>query len=303
MKKVIVTGANGFVGSAVVKELVKNNIYVYAVHRNGSHSNIDESQYIKKVCCELDNINELENLIFDTDIDAFYHFAWAGSAGSDRANTSLQLKNAQWTIDALRVAKNIGCKRFIGAGSIMEHETVSATYTKGNRPGLGYIYGSGKLVSHTMAMSVAVDIGIDLIWGKITNAYGAGEMSPRMVNTTIRKVIDGINPQFTSGIQNYDFIYIDDVAKAFYLIGEKGKPFNDYIICSGKAKPLKEFLLEMKESIAPNLEFIFGDVPFTGINLPLDTFDNKNLLDDTGFEPEISFGQGCLKTMEWLKGV
>ena len=54
--------------------------------------------------------------------------------------------------------------------------------------------------------SVTAEEKIDLIWAKITNAYGVGELSPRLVNTTIRKVIHGQPPQFTFGTQNYDFI-------------------------------------------------------------------------------------------------
>lgn len=185
----------------------------------------------------------------------------------------------------------------------MEHETMAAAFASGNKPGLGYIYGSGKLVAHTMAMSVAADIGIDLVWAEITNAYGVGELSSRMVNTTIRKVIKGEEPQFTAGTQNYDFVYIDDVAKAFYLIGKKGKPFNEYLIGSSNAKPLKEFLLEMKAAIAPDLNFVFGDIPFTGINLPLEKYDCSKTEKDTGFKAQISFGEGCHRTMEWLKQV
>lgn len=38
--------------------------------------------------------------------EAFYHFAWNGSAGVDRADTALQLKNAQWTVECLQMAKD-----------------------------------------------------------------------------------------------------------------------------------------------------------------------------------------------------
>lgn len=301
MKKVIVTGANGFVGSALVKELVKNNVSVIAMDRPGNNANLPVNDKVKYLPLELDEINKLADLIATEEYDCFYHFAWAGSAGPARADTKLQLQNAQWTIDCLRAAKQVGCKRFVAAGSIMEHETMAAAYTVGNKPGLGYIYGSGKLVAHTMAMSVAADIGIDLVWAEITNAYGVGEMSPRMVNTTIRKVINGEAPQFTAGTQNYDFVYIDDVARAFYLIGKNGKPFHEYLIGSSTARPLREFLLEMKASIAPNLEFIFGDIPFTGIDLPLAKFDCSDTEKDCGFKAQISFGEGTKRTMEWLK--
>lgn len=303
MKKVIVTGANGFVGSALVKELVKNDVEVLAMDIPGCNGNLPVCDKVKFLPLALDNISGLKDLIDDRDFDCFYHFAWAGSAGAARADTKLQLQNAQWTIDCLRAAKEVGCKKFVAAGSIMEHETMAAAFASGNKPGLGYIYGSGKLVAHTMAMSVAADIGIDLVWAEITNAYGVGELSPRMVNTTIRKVIKGEEPQFTAGTQNYDFVYIDDVAKAFYLIGKNGKPFNEYLIGSSNAKPLKEFLLEMKAAIAPDLNFIFGDIPFTGINLPLEKYDCSKTEKDTGFKAQISFGEGCRRTMEWLKQV
>lgn len=299
MKKVIVSGANGFVGGALVAELIKNNVQVAALDMEGHNDNLPDSDLVKYYPFSLDNAEEMKNVLTDRDYDTFFHFAWAGSAGEARANTSLQLKNAQWTVDCLRLAKDLGCNRFVNAGSIMELETIKAVFNEGNRPGLGYIYGSGKLAAHTMCKSVAANIGIDLVWAMITNAYGVGERSPRMVNTTIQKCIRGETPQFTAGTQNYDFVYIDDVARAFRLIGEKGKPFCEYLIGSSNAKPLKEFLLEMKEAIAPDLDFIFGDIPFTGVNQPLEDFDCSITERDTGFRAEISFGEGCRRTRDW----
>lgn len=299
MKQAIITGANGFVGSAVVRELLDSGYEIWAVDREGCCGNLPAHDKVHFIPCELANLQILKNSIGYGQYDLFYHFAWAGSAGAARADTALQLQNAQWTIDSLRIAKELGCRRFVCAGSIMEHETIAAAYTQGNRPGMGYIYGSGKLVAHTMCMSVAADIGIELVWPEITNAYGVGERSPRMVNTAIRKCIRGESPQFTAGTQNYDFVYIDDVARAFRLIGENGKPFHEYLIGSSNAKPLKEFLLEMREAIAPELEFIFGDIPFTGVNMPLDKFDCTQTEQDTGFRASISFGEGCRRTRDW----
>lgn len=301
MKQAIVSGANGFVGAAVVKELVHHGYAVIALVHAGHQDNVLQDSAVTVVPWELNHAEALLERIPVGNYEAFYHFAWDGSAGAARADTALQLQNAQWTIECLSVAKKLGCRRFIPAGSIMEHETIAAAYTQGNQPGLGYIYGGGKVTAHILSMSVAVKENIELVWPKITNAYGPGERSPRLVNSTIRKCIAGECPQFTAGTQNYDFVYIDDIARAFRLIGEKGKAFHHYLIGSGHAKPLKEFLVEMQQAIAPALAFKFGDIPFTGIDLPLAQFDTSATERDTGFKAEISFAEGCKRTMEWWK--
>lgn len=302
MKRAIISGANGFVGGAVVRELLQNDYEILALDREGCSGNLPKDERVRFLSCDLAEMARLKEKLPGQSYDVFYHFAWAGSAGPARADTTLQLQNAQWTVDALCTAKELGCSRFLCAGSIMEHETMAAAYAQGNRPGPGYIYGGGKLIAHVMCMSVAAQIGIDLIWPEITNAYGVGERSPRLVNTTIQKCIRGEAPQFTAGTQNYDFVYIDDVARAFRLIGERGKPFHEYLIGSAHARPLRAFLEEMREAIAPELEFRFGDIPFTGIDLSLTKFDCSQTEKDTGFRAAVSFAEGCKRTMEWWKG-
>lgn len=301
MKRAVVTGANGFVGSALVKELVKNRTEVIALDKKGHYDQLPVNAFVRFYPFELSQPHQIKDKLKEFDIDIFYHLAWAGSAGEARADAALQLRNAAWTVECLKLAKEIGCKRFVNAGSIMELETISAVFKDGNKPGLGYIYGAGKLAAHAMCKSAAADIGIELVWAMLTNAYGVGEKSPRMVNTAIRKCIQGEPPRFTAGTQNYDFVYIDDVARAFRLIGENGRAFSEYLIGSSNARPLKEFLLEMKEAIAPDMDFIFGDIPFTGVNQPLEQFDCSKTEADTGFRAEIEFGEGCRRTYYWLK--
>ncbi|HCA04775.1 MAG TPA: epimerase [Ruminococcaceae bacterium] len=305
MKKAIVTGANGFVGSHLCAELCKNDVEVIAVIKdeNENIDNIRDLNGLSVVYCGLDSIESLKDKISEGDFDVFYHFAWVGSAGPLRCDEEIQLKNALWTAKALRVADSLGCKRFVNAGSIMEKETYTAVYAQDSAPGLPYIYGAGKLAARAICKPIANSLNIDLCWAVITNAYGAGEFSPRFVNSTIRKIIANEPLQFTAATQNYDFIYIDDVARAFFAIGEHGKPNREYTIGSGNARPLKEFILEMQRELAPDLTPVFGDIPFTGVNMPLEAFDTSAIENDCGFKPAISFAQGARLTMDWIKSV
>lgn len=302
MKRALVSGANGFIGTALVKELIRQGVEVTAMVRSPKEPATEISSLgAQIVFCDLREIEKLPQKVAGQSFDVFYHLAWIGSAGSARTDSCLQLDNAQYTVDAVRAAAQMGCHRFVGAGSIMEYETNVAANTQENQLGMAYIYGCGKLAAHIMSKAVAVQEGVEHIWPMITNAYGPGELSPRFVNTTLRKMLHGEPLQFTAATQNYDFVYIEDVARAFYLIGEKGRPFCQYLIGSGGAKPLKEFILEMQGALAPNQKPLFGDVPFTGTDLPLHYFDCKATEADTGFYPAVSFIEGTRRTMEWLK--
>lgn len=303
MKTVIISGANGFIGRALVCELLKYDYRIYALGREKRSGNLPDDSNVTFVSCDLAEMSCLKDKLPAENYDIFFHLAWAGAAGPARTDTALQLQNVQWTVDALRVAKEVGCKRFLCAGSIMEHEALAAAYTQENKPGMGYIYGGAKIAAHVMCISVAVQTGIDLIWAVLSNTYGVGDYSQGMMGTTFRKCIRGESPQFTAGMQNYDFVYIDDVVRALRLIGENGKPFHEYLIGSSTARPLKEFLLEMQAAVAPELLFRFGDVPFAGVALPLSKFDCSQTEADTGFRAEISFSEGCRRTMEWWKSL
>lgn len=299
--KAIVTGANGFVGSNVVKKLLRENIEVLAISRSFEKSRLEENSKLTKLEMDIKDISKLGEIINQGDYELFYHFAWNGSAGPKRCDEMIQTENALQTVECLKMASKLGCNKFIVAGSIMEYEVNEVMYGQNTKPSLAYIYGVGKVLAHELCKPIANSLGIDLIWGYITNAYGVGENSPRFINTTLRKIINHEKLEFTSGTQNYDFIYIDDVANAFYLLGVYGKSNKGYMIGSGNAKPLKEFIIEMCNEHARDNKPLFGNVPFTGVNISLDVYSTIDIEQDCGFKPMISFKEGTKRTLEYLK--
>ena len=153
-----------------------------------------------------------------------------------------------------------------------------------------------------MGETVAKLNGVEFIPVIITNIYGVGEKSARMIYTSINKLVHKEHCSFTAGYQTYDFIYITDAINSIIAVAEKGKAFNRYYIGSGEPKPLREFLLEMRDIVDPEAEIGLGDIPFKGVDISYSQFDLKKVEKDTGYKNQIPFVEGIRMTAEYIRG-
>ena len=108
MKKVIVTGADGFVGSNTVRRLADENIEVLALDIREKPINITENELVKYRTADIANPEQLTSLVSDGEYDTVIHFAWVGSAGPQRVDYNLQMNNALWTVELMKTAKQLG---------------------------------------------------------------------------------------------------------------------------------------------------------------------------------------------------
>lgn len=302
MKKVIVTGSNGFLGTALCKEFTTKGVEVIAVVRN-------EEENISEICnlpnlhivyCDLSNFGKLHELVANRDVDALYHLAWVGSSGPLRGDFDVQFNNIKYTCQAVKSCAEMNCKRFVFASSIMEYE-IEAVMQSDATPSINTLYSSAKVATDYLARTLAGSLGIDYIRAVISNIYGPGEQSPRLINTSIRKMLTGERCAFSAGNQLYDFIYITDAAKSFVAIGEKGKTNKTYYIGSLSPRPLKEFLMILRDQVNPDIEIGLGELHFNGVSLSYKEFDIEAIKKDTGLEPEVGFAVGISKTIAWIK--
>lgn len=303
MKKAVVTGANGFLGSGLCRRLSESGVNVIAVVRNEEEnvSSIENLANLNIVYCDLTEFGGLHEKIFDRDVDVFFHLAWIGSAGPLRGDYIIQLQNVRHTCDTVKSCDAMGCKRFVFASSIMEYE-IGALMATDEEPGINTLYSSAKIAADYMARTVAASVNVDYIRAVISNIYGPGEMSPRLINTSLRKLLKGEHCAFTEGTQMYDFIYIDDAAGAFEAIGDRGISNRTYYIGSQNPRQLRDFLLEMRDQVNPELELGLGEIPFGGVSLSYDEFDINAVKNDTSFVPSVPFDEGIRRTLEWIKG-
>ena len=122
MQRVIITGSDGFVGSNTVDYFLQQGIEVLAIDIPASPRRLKEHPALTYLSCDIADKAYLLRKVRRDYYDTSVHFAWAGSAGPQRADAKLQVENAFNTLECMKTAKELGCRRFVCAGSIMEYE-------------------------------------------------------------------------------------------------------------------------------------------------------------------------------------
>lgn len=303
MKKYVVTGADGFIGQWLVSEMLGSNIHVLALVQN---KNIAQQKLpannpnLEILECDISNYSLLSRTLSGEDFFCWIHLAWQGSTGDDRGNFSLQLHNAEYLVNAAKTAEKIGCKRFLGAGSLAEKDVSLYIPEQGSTPNLVSCYGVAKMTAHFMSKAFCNSENIDHLWVYLPNSYGEGNYTGNFVNFASIQMIKNNRASFTSGEQLYEFVYAKDTAAGILAVAERGIPNNSYYI-GGNPKPLKEYVIQIRDTIDANIPLYLGEIPFNGLNQPREAFDATKLKEDTGFEISIPFSKGIKKTVSWLE--
>lgn len=303
MRRVVISGATGMIGNALLVECIKNEVEVLVILRPNSRHNdrIPKSHLITRCECSLNRLNEFDFSQYRADWDVFYHFGWNFTASKFRNDVELQNLNIDFTLDAIKVAQKLGCKKFVGAGSQAEYGKQDMRMTSPEAPiNPLTAYGVAKYNTGRMARLWCSQNDMDCFWCRIFSVYGKYDLPTTMVSTAILKLLHGEHVSFTAGVQLWDYIYSEDAGRAFYLIGENATGNKVYCIGSGKARPLREFIEIIRDVVAPGVSLGIGEIPYQ--NEPSHLWaDISELEKDTTFKPQIPFPEGVYKTAEWMK--
>lgn len=299
MKNVIVTGGNGFIGSSLIKKLVVNGIKVVAVDITFQGERLPESELITKIesCVDASLVEELPV----EEYDAFYHLAWKGVNGADKANPSVQLANIQMAIDCADICKKLNVKKFLCAGTVAENATFSLPNLEKTSGGM--MYGVAKHACRLILEDYCKNIGLQFVWMQFSNIYGVGNKTGNLVSYTLGELMTGNEATFGPALQPYDFIYVDDLIEAVYRLGEKETNKAFYYIGSGSPRQLKEYLLRIGELAGYADKIGIGIRPDDGIKYSMNMFCNDDLVDAVGEYVSTDFDNGINKTIEWLKSL
>lgn len=301
MKTAIVTGAGGFIGGALTELLLDKGITVYGVDisekllsRHAKRANFHP------VIADFTKYDTLHEQI-QTRADVFYHFAWQGVFGEAFRDYRLQLSNAAYAVDALYEAIRIGCGKFVFAGTYNEIEVTDFLDMSGQSPRYTCIYSGAKTAAEIICKTVAANAGIEYSAGLTAMSYGENNRSMMLTNVVLTQLLNGESPRLIEGNIPYDFIYIDDIANAFYAIGERGKNLKSYYVGHRRLRTFREYLTDIGRIVAPDVELRFGAYPDDNSSRNYEKIDLDALYRDTGFACEADFEESIRKTAAWLK--
>ncbi len=296
MKKIVLTGATSMLGVATIEEFLKQNIEVVAiVHRNSKNLyRLPNSSNLKIIEANLDEFSNLDSEFNDAEV--FYHFAWAATSHSGRLNVDVQETNIRYTLDAVRLAEKCGCKKFIFAGSQAEYGLSDKPLNRETPIKPVNAYGVSKYAAEKLAEMLCNSLGLIFVGTRIVSTYGENDGA----NTLISYIIDcyrkNIQPVLTPCEQIWDYLYADDAARAFRLLGQCSTS-GVYVIGSGKGLTLKSYVEKIYKLMNPNVPLVFGGKPYSENQVMYLQADISDLKRDTGFEPQIFFEEGISRIL------
>jgi nucleoside-diphosphate-sugar epimerase len=301
INKVALTGATSTLGTAIIRECIENGIEVIAFTNKGSlnEKRIPISNLVTKVYCSLEEMKNFETGGLCAEV--FFHLAWGHTNRAVRNDLRPQVDNIRYSLDSVELACRLGCKTYVGAGSQAEYGRTNQILTEDTPTNPETAYGMAKLCSGQMTRLECRNNGIRHVWPRILSTYGPNTQDTTILNYTISSLLRGEKPALTACEQIWDFLYVDDAAKALMLLAQKGRDGEIYCVSSGQSRTLREYVFISCKALGCDTEVGFGEIPYGETTVMHLEGDITKLCNDTGFEPKISFEEGIKKTIEWAR--
>lgn len=283
------------IGTALTKYALSQGVAVTALVRPGSGRLSTLSHPLLTVAeCDLASLETFDGL----PCDAFVHLGWAATFGAGREDVSLQLKNVEYTLSAVRLAHRLGCKSFVFVGSQAEYGKCDAPLRPDTPAFPQTGYGIAKLSAGSFSRLLCAQLGMRHCHVRVLSVYGGHDRDGTLVSTCVDAMLRGESVSLTPCTQMWDYLHEDDAARALFLTAERGRDGAVYVLGSGTCRPLKAYVLQIREATACAAEPKFGARAFNPHQVHFLCADISALTADTGFLAQVSFAEGIRRTIK-----
>ena len=291
---VLVTGASGFIGSALCRRLSLAGAEVHGVSRTERADTDSCARWYK---CRLDDIDAVRGLLKNSKPDFIFHLA-SHVAGSRAVELVLPTfsGNLASTVNLLTAATELGCERILLTGSLEEpvpgpeHAVPSSPYAAAKFAASAY----GRMF-HALYNTPAVILRLFMV-------YGPGQQDLRkLVPYVVLSLLKGDTPQVSSGVRKADWIYIDDVVDGYLAaIAANGIDGETIDLGTGRLESVRTVVEELWGLIDPRVQPAFGSIPERAMEQTR-TADAERSYRRLGWRAQVGLRDGLRRTSEWYR--
>lgn len=286
-KSILITGATGFLGSHLTRNLVACNFNVILLKRStSSFARLNDiAGSVKMYDIDLVDIDIVTNE--NPEIHTIIHTAGCYGRNNEKPNDLIKA-NIEFPLQILLNFNKGKDITFINTDTALPRFTNDYSLTKAHFRDWG---------EH-----IACNNNIKFINIKLEHMYGPGDDGSKFSSHVIKKCINNASElELTAGEQQRDFIYIDDVVSAYMLLIEKSSNiqngYQEFGLGSGKAVSIKDFVEKIKQITGARTKLLFGEIPYRDREVMSSTADIREIA-KLGWQCTTSLDEGLIKTIE-----
>jgi nucleoside-diphosphate-sugar epimerase len=303
-RRILVTGAAGFLGSHLVPRLIDLGAKVSALDLAGARcwGLIERSGISAAVRAD---VRTLADGVHDRvlgPLDTIIHLAAVGLLGDVPDARELLTNNVEGTLAVLLAAQRSRA-RLVYCGSCFEYGA-GARWTEDALPAPTSEYGAAKAAGWLIAQAFARRTGVELVSLRPFTMYGPMETPGRLVPSVVTHALAGRSIDLTPGDQARDFLYVEDAANAFVAAASTdaavGGTFN---VCTGNAATVRDVVQRVLRRTGSASKARFGALSYRSTELRVLSGDPSHAEEVLGWRARVSLEEGLGRTMDWFRSV
>lgn len=287
--KVFVTGASGFIGSYLVKQLINDGHELLCLKRLTS----DISRLADLQIQWVNVTDDWQSTFKAFHPEAVFNLAWDGVSSADRVIWQKQVQNISFQQDLLDISAAYGVKKFIATGSQSEYGDFEGVIDETYPVNPKTAYAATKLACLDLVKCFCEIHEIEWYWFRLFPLFGPGESDRWLIPSLIKAMCTQASMDLTLGEQRLPYLYVGECAKAIVSPLQTGDKSGIYNVCADNPRPLKELVTMVKDKVNPAFKLNFGALPYRfGQSMLMASHTDKlarNLytLDTTSFETHL----------------